>query len=172
MTGNTKKVALQIEKSALKAGHQVTTVEVSNETGAEDCNFLDYDFIFSGSGVYSWLPPEDMLAYFTKQNKKHMAKKDIVPCSPRLPGKKAVVYCTFGGPHTGENEAVIVPKYFAQLFDHLGFEIVAEWRFPGAFNKKGFERFSTGGRMGDIMGRPNENDLKHIAELTCGVLGM
>lgn len=171
-TGNTRKVAEMIESTAMARGHHVATLDVQNIDDDRAIDLLDYDFVFIGSGVYSWLPPKPMMAFLEKQNKKHASRGDIKMCSPRIPNKKAVAYCTFGGPHTGFNEGVIVPKYLAQLFDHLGFEIVAEWHFVGGFNSKEFEKFSRGGRLGDISGRPNDEDLKHIRSMVDGILNV
>lgn len=169
-TGNTKKIALEIEKAAVSKNHEVKNLEVLNKTEKNEVNFLDYDFIFIGSGVYSWLPPKQMISFIEKHNKKHMKQNDIKMCSPRLQGKKVVAYCSYGGPHTGINEGVIAPKYLAQLFDHLGFDVVGEWHFEGEFNLNGYEKFSKNGRLGDISGRPNLDDLAKIRNLVEGIL--
>lgn len=169
-TGNTRKVALQIEATVKDEGHKVTSIEVTEALDITGLNVLDYDFVFIGAGVYAWLPPKSMIRFIEKLNKYHVKNGDIKKCSPRIAGKKAVAYCTYGGPHTGVNEAVIVPKYLAQLFDHLGFEIVAEYHFEADFQSEGFSQYSVGGRMGDITGRPNQNDLKRIHNLVKGIL--
>ncbi len=169
-TGNTAKVAMQIRDAALAQDYEVDSVEVVSNSAEDAVEFLEYDFIFAGCGVYSWLPPEPMLQYIKKQNAKHNKRGEIKPCSPRLMNKKAVMYCTYGGPHTGVNEGLVVPKYLGQLFDHLGFEIVAEWYFPGAFNINGYTQYSKGGRLGDITGRPNAQDLSTINEMVIGIL--
>ena len=84
-----------------------------------------------------------------------------------------MVYCTYGGAHTGINEAIPAGKYLGQLLDHLGFEIVAEWYVVGAYPGKGrFQEYSLGGRLGNIEGRPKEADLKEVAERVIGVLRM
>ena len=58
-----------------------------------------------------------------------------------------------------------------QLFDHLGFEVVAEWYFIGAYPAQGrFKDFSSLGRLGDITGRPNEADLAEVAARVTGIL--
>lgn len=171
-TGNTRKVAVEIETAALARQHTVTTFDVQGGSDEQACEFLDYDFVFIGSGVYAWLPPKPMMSFLEQQNKKHSSRGDIKMCSPRIPNKKAVAYCTYGGPHTGLNEGVIVPKYLGQLLDHLGFEIVAEWHFVAGFHSKELERFSRGGRLGDISGRPNEEDLKRIRSLVDGILNI
>ena len=172
LSGNTEKVASQIAATTGEQGHEVVTVEVTSQTACSTVDFLDYELIFAGSGVYSWLPPKPMISYIEKQNKRYMDEQAIHPCSPRLAGRRVITYCTFGGPHTGVNEAVTTPKFLGQLFEHLGFEIVAEWHFPGEFRAKGFQQYSSGGRMGDITGRPDVNDLSAVAELVKGILGM
>ena len=52
-TGNTRIIADKIEEIAKLSDHEVDTIEVKKEVVIE---FLDYDFIFMGSGVYHWLP--------------------------------------------------------------------------------------------------------------------
>ena len=82
-----------------------------------------------------------------------------------------VVYCTYGGAHTGSNEAVPAVKFMGQLFDHLGFEIVAEWYFIGEYPAHGrMKDYSALGRLGNIKGRPNDADLEEVAERVVGVL--
>jgi hypothetical protein len=83
------------------------------------------------------------------------------------------VYCTFGGAHTGANEAIPAVKYMGQLLDHLGIDVVAEWYVIGAYPGKGrLKEYSVGGRLGNIEGRPNEADLADVAERVTGVLRM
>jgi hypothetical protein len=76
--------------------------------------------------------------------------------------------CRDGG-HTGANEAVPAVKYMGQLFDHLGYEIIAEWYIPGEFHGK-LENLNVAGRLGRISGRPNEADLQEIYEKVIGML--
>jgi hypothetical protein len=94
----------------------------------------------------------------------------IRPCSPRLPGKRAVIYCTYGGVHTGINEAVPAVKFCGQFFDHLGITVLDEWYFIGDFKSDEFKRHNTGGRFGDITGRPDERDLKEVSERVQAIL--
>jgi hypothetical protein len=84
----------------------------------------------------------------------------IKPSSPKVSGKNALVFCTYSGPHTGINEAIPGGKYVGQFFDHLGFTILDEWYVVGEFH--GSEEHSTKGRLGDIRGRPNQEDLRKI----------
>jgi len=73
------------------------------------------------------------------------------------------------GPHTGISEAIPAGKYLGQFFDHLGFNVLDEWYVVGEFH--GNEEYSTRGRMGDIRGRPNQEDLKKIREDTIKLVG-
>ena len=47
-----------------------------------------------------------------------------------------------------------------QFFEHIGFEIAAEWYIVGEFH--GSEENSTIGRLGNIKGRPNQQDLATV----------
>jgi flavodoxin len=165
-TGNTEKVAKQIESAVLKVGHDVETIRVVKTI---ELDILAYDFVFAGSGVYAWLPGKPMLELLDKLRDKCAQAKEIRPASPRRPGKKAVVYCTFGGGHTGVNEALPAVKYMGQLFDHLGYEVLSEWYIVGEFHGK-LQQLSTIGRLGDIRGRPNEADLNEVFEKVVGIL--
>jgi flavodoxin len=167
-TGNTAKVAQAISAKVQQGGHQVDTVKIAKDA---EIDVLSYDLVFVGSGVYEWLPGLAMQKLFAKLRRQYVAAGHIKPASPRRHGKKAVVYCTFGGAHTGVNEAVPAVKYMAQLFDHLGFEIVGEWYLVGEYHGK-YKDFSVGGRLGDIQGRPNEADLQDLAEKVKGVLAV
>jgi hypothetical protein len=86
----------------------------------------------------------------------------IKPCAPKIPGKNALIFCTYSGPHTGFDEATPAGKYMGQFFEHLGFAILGEWYVLSEFH--GSEENSTRGRMGDIRGKPTEEDLKKIRE--------
>jgi multimeric flavodoxin WrbA len=171
-TGNTEKVARQITSSAAKAGHEVDTVKIAGDTGAE-VDLLGYDFVFIGSGVYQWLPGKAMQEFIGARLSHYAAAEEIKLGAPRRVQKKGVVYCTYGGAHTGVNEAIPAVKYMGQLLDHLGYEIAAEWYVVGEYPGKGrFQGFSAGGRLGNIEGRPNDADLKEVAERVTGVLRM
>jgi hypothetical protein len=167
-TGNTEKVAQCIAATAAGLGHEVETIKI---TGDQDIDLLSYDLVFLGSGVYQWLPGKAMQEFVGARLSHYAGAGEIKLASPRRPQKKGVAYCTFGGAHTGVNEAVPAVKYLGQLLDHLGFEVVAEWYVVGAYPGKGrFLDYSRGGRLGNIEGRPHEADLKEVAERVAGVL--
>ena len=86
---------------------------------------------------------------------------DVKPGAPKLPGKTAVVFITYSGPHTGIREATPAGEYLGQLFEHIGFGETAKWYIIGEFHKN--EVLSTKGSLGDIRGRPNREDLDRVA---------
>lgn len=166
-TGNTTKVAERIDQTIKSAGHELDSIKVTKDT---EVDIFKYDLVFAGSGVYEWLPGKPLRDLFAKLRKKYVQDGLIKPSSPRIVEKKAVVYCTYGGAHTGINEAVPATKYMAQIFDHLGFPIIEEWFVVGEYNPENLKAMSYEGRLGDIRGRPDEHDLKEIEEKTKAIL--
>jgi flavorubredoxin len=156
-TGNTKKVADAIREALEEAAVPVTFLEVKQAAGEE---LYNYDLVFLGSPSYEFLPPEPMLRFIKERIRLHGGRGDIKLGAPEIPGKTAVIFCTYSGPHTGINEATTAGKYMAQFFEHLGFKVAAEWYVVGEFH--GSEEFSTMGRLGDIRGRPNQHDLAKV----------
>ncbi len=167
-TGNTEKVAARIAETAANLGHEVDTVKLA---GVADVDLLPYDLVFLGSGVYQWLPGKPVQEFVAGRLSHYSEAGEIKLAAPRRPGKRGVVYCTYGGAHTGVNEAIPAVKYMGQLLDHLGIEVVAEWYFIGAYPGKGrMQEFSLGGRLGNIQGRPNDADLLEVAQRVTGIL--
>ncbi|MDZ7759597.1 MAG: flavodoxin family protein [Desulfovermiculus sp.] len=165
-TGNTRKVANTIVAAMQESGLSIDDIPAKD---AVNIDLLNYDLIFLGSGVYEWLPGKPMQQALADLRKKYVQIEEIKPASPKRPGKKAVVYCTYGGVHTGINEAIPAVKYMAQIFDHLGIEVVGEWYVVGEYHGS-LQEHSQNGRLGDIRGRPDERDLKEVAEMVRGVL--
>jgi len=158
-TGNTRKVAETI-RQALEC--QNVTVTMSNVEEAYGLDVLGYDLVILGSPSYTWRPPKPVLDFLDEKRKYHSERSDIKLCAPKVPGRRAVVFCSYSGPHTGINEAIPVCKYMGQFFEHLGFEVLDEWYVVGEFH--GREDHSTQGRLGDIRGRPNQQDLAEISD--------
>lgn len=156
-TGNTEKVAHAIRKGMEKEGLKPTIKRVE-EAGEEE--LYNYDLIFLGSPSHGWLPAEAVLKFIKKKRREYARRGFIKPCAPKILGKNAVVFCTYSGPHTGIDEAIPVGKYMRQFFEHLGFDVKAEWYIVGEFH--GHELFSTKGKLGDIRGRPNSQDLAKV----------
>ncbi len=168
LNGQTEKIAMEIEQACVTKGCSVTTVNVGKQ--AQEIDLLKSDLTFIGSGVYTWLPGKRMLKWIGGQLASARDSNLILPASPRLPGRFACVYCTYAGPHTGEAEATPAIKYMGQLFDHLGIAVAAEWAIPSAFVPENMRHMNTSGRLGDIEGRPDKNDLKQINERTGGLI--
>ena len=156
-TGNTKKVANAIWDTLQEEKVQATFLNVKDAAKEE---LYDYDLVFLGSPSIQFLPAEPVMRFINEKMGLHRERGDIKLCAPKLPGKTAVVFCTYSGPHTGINEVVTAGKYMGQLFEHLGFEVAAEWYIIGEFHSS--EDASTMGRLGDIRGRPNQQDLAKV----------
>jgi hypothetical protein len=73
-----------------------------------------------------------------------------------------VVFCTYSGPHTGLAEAIPATLRAGQFFEHLGIAVLAAWHVIGEFH--GSVELSTKGRLGDIRGRPNADDLLKVKQ--------
>ena len=167
-TGNTGKVATSIGEAVRELGHEVDTLRI---TGKDmEIDILNYNFVFAGSGVYAQLPGNTLMELFRELIQKYIKAGEIKPAAPRRPSAYAVVYCTYGGAHTGINEAIPAVKYMGQLFDHLGYTIVGEWYIVGEYKTEKLRGRSVDGRLGDIRGRPNEEDLREVTERVKGIL--
>jgi hypothetical protein len=116
--------------------------------------------IFLGAPSYSFQPPEPVMSFIKGKMRLHSERGDIKVSAPRIAGKTAAVFCTYSGPHTGISEATPAGDYMGQFFEHLGFEVAAKWYIVGEFH--GREELSTKGRLGDIRGRPNQQDLAEV----------
>jgi multimeric flavodoxin WrbA len=167
-TGNTEKVALKIKETLREMGHNVETVKITDEDDSVDV--LKYDFVFVGSGVYGQLPGTPLIDLHRRLLQKYSAEGEVKPASPRRSSARVVVYCTYGGVHTGINEAIPAVKYMGQLYDHLGYTIVGEWYVVGEYRTEALRDRSIKGRLGDIRGRPSEADLHDVAEKVKGIL--
>ncbi len=159
-TGNTEKVANAIREALNKEKVEVTLLTVK-EAGSEE--LYDYDLVFLGSPSIQFLPAEPVIRYIKEKMKVHQERGDIKVGAPKLPGKTGVVFSTYSGPHTGINEVIPATRYMGQLLEHLGFEIAGEWHVVGEFH--GRPELSTRGRLGDIRGRPNEQDIATVENL-------
>ena len=157
-TGNTKKVAETIDDT-LKNSGVTSLLKRVEEAMPED--LYEYDLVFIGSPSHNWQPPAPVLKYVLEKMDYYRKLGSIKLCAPSLPGKRGVVFVTFSGPHTGVNEAIPVGKYLGQFLEHIGFELAGEWYTVGEFHSS--EQNSTKGRLGDIRGRPNQQDLDNIA---------
>ncbi|MEA4895729.1 MAG: flavodoxin domain-containing protein [Oscillospiraceae bacterium] len=158
VTGNTQKVAGAIEAGLAEGGMETSLV---NFKDADKLDYFDYDLVCVGSPSYNWSVPLPFNDFLKKKFAYYKSIGKIVPNSPRV-GKKALVFCTYSGPHTGIDEAIPTGLYMGQFFDHMGFDILDKWYVLCEFI--GSEEMSTLGRMGDIRGLPTEKDLADLKE--------
>jgi hypothetical protein len=160
-SGNTEKVAGAIREGLEASGVQVTFRGVER---AADLDWFDYDLVGVGFPSYQFHPPEPVVTYLKNKFAEYRQQGWIKPGCPRIPGKHALIFCTYSGPHTGINEAIPAGKYAGQFFDHLGFEVEGEWYVLGEFHGKVDN--STKGRLGDIRGKPTPEELRKVKEDT------
>lgn len=158
-TGNTEKVANAI-KEGLEAAEVQTTIRKSED--AEKVEFFDYDLVCLGSPAYEFHLPKPVADYIKTKLTDYRKRGFVKICAPKVPGKNALVFCTYSGPHTGINEATTTGKYIGQFFEHVGFTVIDEWYVLSEFH--GREDYSTKGRMGDIRGKPTKEDLLKVRE--------
>jgi hypothetical protein len=159
---------MKISETVQELGREVDTLKVTIKD--IEIDILNYNFVFAGSGVYAQLPGTPLIELFKELMQKYNKAGEVKPASPRRPSAYAVVYCTYGGVHTGINEAIPAAKYMGQLFDHLGYTIMAEWYIVGEYRTERLRGHSVAGRLGDIRGRPNEEDLRDVEARVKGIL--
>ncbi|MCG8552746.1 MAG: flavodoxin [Desulfobacterales bacterium] len=164
LSGNTEKVAQRIyETSAKSVPSQI--VKVNKDT---DIDLLDHDLVFIGSGVIDWLPTKTLTAFVQRTMKTANKQGRIKPAAPIIPGKFAVCFATFGGPHIGVGEAVPMTLWLRSALAHLGFIVLDEWHVPGQFANR--PELNQGGRLGNIEGRPDAHDLQDTENRVRGIL--
>jgi hypothetical protein len=165
-TGNTEKVALAIQDGLKKARVNVSLKRVEE---ARYVDFYAYDLVCIGFPSYQWRPPRPMDEFLNSKFTAYRDQGQVKVRAPRVPGKNALIFCTYSGPHTGIREAIPAGLYAGQFFEHLGFTILGEWYVVGEFH--GSEEASTKGRLGDIRGRPTRDDLEKV-KLDANQLGI
>jgi hypothetical protein len=156
-TGNTEKVAHAIKDGLEDAG---VNVSLMRTTEAEDVDYFNYDLVCVGTPSIQFHPPKQVTDFLLKKFKEYHKEGKIQTGAPAVPGKKALMFCTYSGPHTGLREATPVGLYMGQFFEHIGFTVVDEWYVLSEF--VGNEERSTKGRMGDIRGKPTKEELQKI----------
>ena len=156
-TGNTKKVAFAINDGLESAGLNVSVIKI---TEAENIDYFDYDLVCVGFPSYQWHPPKPVANFLHDKFNAYKKQEKIKKASPKIEGKYALIFCTYSGPHTGLREATPAALYGGQFFEHLGFTVLGEWCVLSEFS--GSVEFSTQGRMGNIRGKPTQEELKKI----------
>ena len=161
ISGNTEKVALAIQRGLRKQGLE-SVIKGYPEAFEED--LYDYDLLFLGTPVTHSLPPDPVMKFIIEKGNEYRKRGEVRIDQKPIPGKNALVFVTFSGPHIGIDEALPAGKYVRQFLEHIAFEVMDEWYVIGEFH--GWKAGSTRGRLGDIRGRPNAKDLARIEEKT------
>ncbi len=163
--GNTEKVARAIAETLAERNLLPHLTKVDARINLE---FYDYDLVFIGSPVIDWLPAPTMMDFVKRTMKACHAKGLIIPAAPIVPGKFAVCFGTFAGPHIGEREALPMTMWLRSFMEHLRFTVLDAWHVVGEFGNRG--ELDVNGRMGDIRNRPNDNDIGDIKNRVAGLL--
>ncbi|MBN1249034.1 MAG: flavodoxin domain-containing protein [Anaerolineae bacterium] len=158
-TGNTKQAAHAI-RDGLSAGGADVSLTTVDEAG--DLDYFDYALVCLGFPSYGWSPPDPVLKWLKGKHRMYGQQGRVQVGASEVAGTQALVFVTYSGPHTGINEAIPAGKTAGQFFEHLGIRVLDEWYIVGEFH--GNEEASIKGRLGDIRGRPTEDDLRGIRE--------
>ena len=164
--GNTDKVAQRIKDTLNDAVSEVDFLKITSKT---DVDFLAYDLIFLGSPVIDWLPTKQMMDFVKKKLQFYNDQRKIIPSAPLISGKYGICFCTYSGTHIGENEAIPMTMWLRSFLMHLGYSVLDQWHIVGQFHSQ--TDMNTKGRLGNILGRPNDNDLLDVENRTKGVVG-
>ena len=165
-TGNTEKVASAIRETLEEAGAEVVLSTTDESAGID---FFDFDLIFLGFPSYQWRAPQPVEDFLAAKFREYYGQGRVKAGAPGVPGKHAVMFCTYSGPHTGVREALPATLRAGQYFEHVGIPVLAEWHVVGEFHSS--LEMSTEGRLGDIRGRPNEEDLNAVRQDVRELLG-
>jgi hypothetical protein len=169
MSGNTAKVAEAINRSLTAKLITPDLVKVKEELTVD---LFDYDLIFIGSPVISWLPTQTLMNFVKSTMKAYSQQGLIKPSSPVIPGKFGFSFGTFSGPHIGEKEALPMTMWLNSFLEHLGYTVLDSLLVVGERNNKpkNWPEINKNGRLGDIENRPNEADILSIENRITGVV--
>ena len=161
--GNTRKVAETIHTTVEDYGISSEIMEINDDLEIDP---FSYELIFVGAPVYFNLGPQPVMKFLQRLR----SRAANLAAAPEKPGHFAVIFCTYGGGHTGVGEAIPLLKYMGQVFEHEGIRIVEEWPVVGDFPGINDPNYNTAGRLGDVTGRPNVSDLQVVAGQVSGLL--
>ena len=161
--GNTRKVAETIHTTVQDFGISSEILEIKADLKIDA---FSYELVFVGAPVYFNLASQPVMAFLQRLR----SRAANLPAAPEKPGHYAVIFCTYGGGHTGIGEAIPLLKYMGQAFEHEGIRIVEEWPVVGDFPGINDPHYNTAGRLGDVTGRPNASDLQVVAGQVSGLL--
>jgi len=160
--GNTKKVAEAIVAGLDRGGAKATLLSLRE---AEDVSYDNYDLVCLGSPSYNFNVPEPVLRYV----KGTLRGAAVRLRAPAVTSKWGVVFVTYGGPHSGIDEATPAGDHLGQLFRHLGYQLRGTWYTVGEFHGDEDDPRNRYGYLGDIRGRPNVHDLGVIESNAYGL---
>jgi len=159
-SGNTRKVADTIHKTLTENEIESKLVEIESELSVD---IFSTDLLFIGAPIWANLFPKPVLDFLKKVGKECGPS---MPAAPEKPYHAAVVFCTYGGSHTGTHEPVPSLSYMDQILEHTGMRVADHWAVLG-----GSEMDTVPGRVGDISAdRPDERDLVDIKNKVIGHL--
>ena len=161
--GNTRKVAERIHTTVQGLGISSEIAEIEPDL---EIDLFSYELVFAGAPVYFNLAPQPVMKFLQKLK----GRAANMAAAPEIPGHYAVIFCTYGGGHTGDGEALPLLKYMGQAFEHDGVRVVEEWPVVGDFPGISDPLYNTAGRLGNVVGRPNDSDLEIVAGKVFGVL--
>lgn len=162
-TGNTRKVAEAIDATLRSYRIESRLVKITDDL---QIDAFAPNLVFLGAPVYSNLGPKPVMRFLERLRE----GSPVLASAPEHPGHYAVVFCTYGGGHTGVDEAVPFLRYIAQVFAHHGVRVVEEWPVVGEFKGVKDPRYNPAGRLGDIRGRPDQRDLDDVSGRVAGLL--
>ncbi|HSV48811.1 MAG TPA: flavodoxin domain-containing protein [Candidatus Acidoferrales bacterium] len=164
-TGNTEKVDNTIKQGLEEAKVEVT---LKRPEEAENLDYFAYDLVCVGCPSYNWHTPEPMARFLKKKFDFYRENGKVRLGAPQVDGKRAVVFVTYSGPHTGIDEATPVGKDIGQYFEHIGIHVVAEWYVLSEFH--GAKEPNREGRLGDLRGKPDAEQLQNIKDKASQIL--
>ena len=150
-TGNTEKIAGELAKNFKRYGWENDLKKLPDDYDAKhpDFSFDDYDFACVGSPVISELPLDQIRT--VTYGSPGMDKLTAGP-------KCGIVFCTYGGIHLGPIEAAPALKLLEVELMHQLFNVIGSLAIPGSMGMYN----NPGSYYGDLMHRPNEQDLKTV----------
>jgi len=158
-TGNTEKVAKAIKRGMESQGVKPSLKRIEE---IKDEILLDYDLVCIGAPTWSMLPPPNVIDFCKKISEEYKRLGLRKLQSPLLPGKYGAVFCTCGGPHTGLDESIPAGEWLRSFLEHMGIDVHAKWYVAGEFETGMEKLYDIKGRLGDIRGRPNAQDLTKV----------
>ncbi len=156
--GNTRLVAEALARGLESQGAEVRLLSLA-EAEAEEADPEAYHLVCLGSPSYHFGVAAPVRRYLEDLQQRGRALGYPQFGSPAGPRRWGVAFVTYGGPHTGIEEATPAGDFIAQALRHLGRQVRGIWYTVGAFHGDPDREHNLLGWLGDIRGRPNEHDL-------------